>query len=138
MNGILLRGLSLGSILLIVLVIVSVPLWAHHGRAAYDMETTTSIKGTITGFDWTNPHSIIYVDVKSEQGGVEKWLVETEPPTTLDRCGWSSNGQKSGLFVKSGDEVTLVGNRVKNGRTIMVLSKIVLANGKQLDALCRR
>jgi hypothetical protein len=133
-NGKLLRGLSLATILLIV----GVPLSAHHGRAAYDMTTTTSIKGTITGFDWTNPHSIIYVDVKSEQGGVEKWLVETEPPTTLDRCGWSSNGQKSGLFVKSGDEVTLVGNRVKNGRTIMVLSKIVLANGKELDALCRR
>ena len=73
--------------------------WPITVEAAYDMETTTSIKGTITvGFDWTNPHSIISVDVKSEQGGVEKWLVETEPPTTLDRCGWSSNGQKSGFI----------------------------------------
>jgi Family of unknown function (DUF6152) len=133
-NGKLFRGLSLA----ILLLIMGVPLSAHHGRAPYDMATTTSIKGTITGFDWMNPHSIIYIDVKSEQGGVEKWLIETEPPTTLNRCGWSSNGQKSGLFVKPGDDVTLVGHRAKNGKTIMVLSKIILANGKELDALCRR
>jgi hypothetical protein len=120
------------------LLVAAAPGSAHHGRAPYDMTTLSTVKGTVTAFDWMNPHSIIYADIKNDQGEVEKWLFETEPPTTLDRCGWSSNGQKSGLFVKPGDQVTFIGNRAKNGKPIMVLSKVVLASGKELDALCQR
>lgn len=122
----------------ISLLAASFPVYAHHGRAPYDMSALTTVKATITAFDWMNPHSIIYADVKNDHGIVEKWLIETEPPTTLDRCGWTSNGQRSGLLVKPGDEVTLIGNRAKNGKPIMVLSKLVLTTGKELEALCQR
>ena len=38
------------------LLIISAPLLAHHGTAAYDYARTVNLKATITGFVWANPH----------------------------------------------------------------------------------
>ena len=43
-------------------------LFAHHGNTAYDETARVKIKGTVTEFIWTNPHSQIYLDVKDSSG----------------------------------------------------------------------
>ena len=101
--------------------------FAHHGFVAwFDMSKSTTVKGTVTSFDWTNPHAYIYFDVKDEKGNIEKWSAELGALGMLARAGWSRN------TLKLGDEITATGNRAKDGKPIMHLDKIILANGQEL------
>ena len=83
------------------LLLVGIPLWAHHGNAAYDDKNPITIKGTVTEFAWTNPHVQIYLDVKDDKGGVVHWSVETYSPGKLVRAGWTKDS------VKAGDQVSI-------------------------------
>jgi len=101
--------------------------FAHHGFVSwFDMSKSTTVKGTVTSFDWTNPHAYIYFDVKDEKGNIEKWSAELGALGMLARAGWSRN------TLKLGDEITATGNRAKDGKPIMHLDKIILANGQEL------
>lgn len=106
------------------LLIVSSPGFAHHGSAAYEAKLTT-LKGTVTDFQVMNPHSEISFDVRDATGKPAKWIGEAGSVTTMSRNGWTRN------MLKPGDQITVTGNRVKNGSNIMRLSKIVLPNGKE-------
>jgi Family of unknown function (DUF6152) len=99
---------------------------AHHATASFDMTKSITVKGTVTGFDWTNPHVYIYVDVKDDKGAVEKWSVEMASTGMLSRAGWHRD------TVKAGDEITVIGNRAKDGRPFLHLSKAIFANGQEL------
>jgi hypothetical protein len=102
------------------------PVLAHHGRSNYDVTATATVKGIVTEFEWVNPHALIHLDVTGENGNVEKWIAETNSPNTLSRQGWSKN------TVKTGDEITLVGHRVKGGGNYINFSKITFADGRVL------
>jgi hypothetical protein len=108
------------------LLMVSGPVSAHHGRSNYDVSNNLTIKGVVTQFDWVNPHALIYLDVTNEEGKTEKWIAETNSPNTLSRQGWSRN------TVKVGDEITLVGHRVKGGGLYLNFSKISWPDGRVL------
>jgi len=101
------------------------PLPAHHGSAVYDMENMTTVKGTVTEFQFSNPHAQILFEVKDENGNVEKWVGETNSATALYRLGWKKD------TLKPGDQVTVVGWRSKNGTATMHLHKLMLA-GQEL------
>src|SRR6266481_814544 len=107
------------------LLAVSTPIFAHHGASAYDTKKLTTLKGTVTDFQFMNPHSEIFFEVKGADGKVEKWSAEAASMVTMSRLGWTKT-----LF-KAGDQITVVGNRVKNGSPTMRLSKVVLSNGKE-------
>jgi hypothetical protein len=101
--------------------------YAHHGFVSwFDMSKSVSVKGTVTSFDWTNPHAYIYFDVKDEKGAVEKWTAELGALAMLSRAGWRKD------TLKPGDEITATGNPSKDGKPIMHLDKVVLANGQEL------
>ena len=105
----------------------SIPLFAHHSSAAFDTDHLITIKGTVTNFEWSNPHTFIYLDVKDESGKVEPWRVEANSPNMLTRVGWTRES------VKTGDQVTVTGAPARNGTKIMRLDSIKLANGQKLD-----
>lgn len=101
--------------------------YAHHGFVSwFDMSRSITVKGTVTSFDWTNPHSYIYFDVKDEKGAVQRWSAELGAVAMLARAGWKKD------TVKPGDEITLIGNPAKDSKPIMHLDKIVFANGQEL------
>jgi Family of unknown function (DUF6152) len=110
----------------IVLAGTSIPVIAHHGTAAYDMEHLLTLKGTVTEVDWDNPHTEIYFDVKSSEGQVIHWGCISHSPNKLLRSGWSKSD------VQSGDQVTVVLHPAKNGSHIGLLKELVLPNGKHL------
>jgi len=111
-------------------VFISAPLPAHHGEANYDTEKMVSVKGTVTDFQFVNPHVIISLDVKNDKGEIEKWVGEARSPAMLSRYGgWDKN------TVKIGDAITIYGHRTKNGTPFMRLDKIVMADGKELPNL---
>jgi hypothetical protein len=100
--------------------------FAHHGLAAYDMSKSVTVKGTVTEFSFINPHAAIYLDVKDDKGNTEKWMVEADSPNNLARAGWTRN------TIKFGDEISVVGNRMKDGSKVLRLQKIIFADGKEL------
>jgi hypothetical protein len=108
------------------LLLVSGPVLAHHGRSNYDVDSTATVKGVVTQFEWVNPHALIYLDATDDTGKVEKWIAETNSPNTLSRQGWNRN------TVKVGDQITLVGHRVKGGANYINFSKITFADGRVL------
>jgi Family of unknown function (DUF6152) len=110
------------------LLLVSIPALAHHGTNLYDMTKTTTLKGTITKFEWGNPHNQIYFDVTDDKGVVSHWNAETEPPAVMSESGWTRKA------LAPGDQVTVYLNAAKNGATVGILQKIVLADGKELLA----
>jgi hypothetical protein len=113
--------------LLLSLLTVSAPLFAHHGNSAYDMSKTVPMKATVTKFEYSNPHTQVYYDVTDEKGNVEHWVAETTNPAMLNRVGWSRD------TLKPGDQVTLWVNPNKVGAKITFLQKVTLADGKELS-----
>jgi len=99
----------------VVLLMVSGPVLAHHGTAVFDMEKLTVVKGIVTKFEFVNPHSIIYIDVKGENGNIEHWMAESGSNNHLSRDGYDKNS------LKPGDQVTVAGHRAKNGANTLEL-----------------
>ena len=84
---------------------------AHHSFAAFDMAKQETITGVVSRFDWTNPHTFIFVDVPNDKGVVETWAIEGMSPNYLGRRGWSKNS------VKPGDKITVSIRPLKEGKT---------------------
>ena len=101
---------------------------AHHGNTDYDTTKTVTVKGMVTVFEFINPHAGIVLDVKNDQGLVEKWSIELASPNSLRRNGWNRN------TVKPGTEITATGNPTKNGSKNMLLVKLVLPSGEEFRA----
>jgi len=116
------------SIAALSVLLVSVPLVAHHGAAALDTGKEVTLKGTVTEWIWSNPHCFLQFDAKDDSGTVRNWAVETQNPTAMTQRGFSRT-----LF-KAGDEVTVIIEPVKNGQPIGRLLTVVLASGQKLVA----
>ena len=101
---------------------------AHHSMTGYDRSRTTTLRVTIADFNWTNPHVEVYFQVSQASGTVERWTAEMPSPKRLERNGWSKE------TLKSGDQVTLIGNSSKDGTFSMRLLRVVLPDGRELSA----
>jgi hypothetical protein len=124
------KNLALCLTLASAFLIISAPLPAHHGEVNYDTEKVVSVKGTVTDFQFINPHVQIFMDVKNDKGEIEKWSCEARSPIMLVRVGgWDKN------TLKPGDVITATGFRARNGSPILRLQKIVLADGKVMANL---
>jgi hypothetical protein len=109
--------------------LISGPVLAHHGTAnVYDNSKPVMLKGTITKFEWTNPHNQIFFDVTDDKGTVVHWIAATEPPQVMLERGWTRRS------LKEGDQVTVYMFVAKNGAPVGNLQRLVLADGKELTA----
>jgi len=82
-NRVLIWAAALG------LLAISIPLFAHHGTGiSYDMNKVTVVKGVITQFNWVNPHSQLFFDVKDDKGNVVNWAAEMRAPGNLIANGY--------------------------------------------------
>jgi hypothetical protein len=108
------------------LLIVSVSLLAHHGNAEFDIGKRVTVKGIVTKWSWSNPHCLLDLDVKDENGSTVNWVLETQPPRSVAATGFSQQ------TFKPGDEVTITLEPVKNGRPLGRILEAVLPNGEKL------
>jgi len=99
---------------------------AHHSFAPFNMEAEKTISGTIKKFDWTNPHTWIWMDVANDTGGVDTWGIEGMSPNYLGRRGWSKNS------LKPGDKVTIVIRPLRDGTPGGMFVRATLADGSEL------
>jgi hypothetical protein len=112
---------------LAILLTFSVSAFGHHGASPYDTSKLTTLKGTVSDFQFINPHVEISVEVPNEKGQTETWIGEANSPNVLSRHGWDRN------IIKKGDTITVIGNRGKNGSKTLRLQKVVLSSGQELD-----
>ena len=114
--------------LLAVSLLMTPPMFAHHSTAMYDMANPVTITGTVTKFDWTNPHAHIYLDVKNEKGEVEHWDVEMMSLNHLKSYGWTHS------TVQTGNVISCTGGKAKSGDKAMISSVMKLGDGRTIKS----
>ena len=109
--------------------LLAVPaLVAHHSTADYDLKHAATATGVVTRFDWSNPHSHIYLDATAQDATLEHWVIEIDSPRALERLGWSKDS------LKPGDKVTCSGARAKDGSPRMRCTRVELADGTLMQS----
>jgi hypothetical protein len=114
------------ALVIIATTIVSIPVLAHHGTAAFDTTKMVKVKGTITDFQFVNPHVQVYFECKDENGETEKWQGELTAPNKLIRAGWDKH------ILKPGDSVTVSGYAAVNGAHTMWIRELIGPTGESL------
>ena len=113
------------SVVALALVSGAVPLSAHHSWPV-NMSQLVTVKGTVMEFEWANPHPMITLEVRSDDGKVEKWLVGGPAINRMEANGWTKT------TVKPGDVITGTGYQFSDGQKIIRLERIVFADGKEM------
>jgi len=89
---------------------------AHHGVAHYDMKKTIVLTGTITAFDWGNPHCLVHMDVMDDTGHFRHWTLEMSSTSAMSRRGWAKD------TLKRGDQVIVETHPAQNGTPLGITS----------------
>jgi hypothetical protein len=109
------------------LLLASVPVRAHHAFAAeFDINRPLTLRGTVTKWQVTNPHSWIHIDVKGPDGTIVPWAIEGGSPNALYRLGFTKDS------LPSGTEIVVEGYQAKDLSNKAVGRNITLPGGKRL------
>ena len=121
-------GLKTRLCVALISIIAACPLLAHHSFAMFDTAKRVTMTGTVTAFEWTNPHAYIYLEVKGDDGKVVEWEVEMMSLNHLKSYGWSRS------TVKEGDVISCTGGAAKSGAPAMLSSLIKLGDGRMIKS----
>lgn len=111
-------------LLLAIVLIPSVPVFAHHSYTMFDRDKVITLQGTVRTWEMGNPHAYLWIYSTNESGEKVLWGLEGPSPLILIRNGWGKNS------VKPGDKVTVVVNPLKDGRNGGNLVKMTLEDGR--------
>ncbi|HTO27593.1 MAG TPA: DUF6152 family protein [Devosia sp.] len=106
---------------------IAAPALAHHSFAMFDQKKVMTLQGTVTEFQWTNPHAFIEIDVPTN-GKIVHWSIELNSPNNLKRQGWSR------ASLKTGDKISLRMNPLRDGKKGGLFLDLKKADGKVLDS----
>src|SRR5713226_6162477 len=104
---------------ILIMASAALPLSAHHSWPV-DSSRLVTVKGTVTDVTWTNPHPMITLDVRTADGGIEKWLVGGPAINRMEANGWTK------ATVKPGDAITGIGYQFADSQKIIRLERVVL------------
>ena len=108
-----------------ITLISTISLSAHHSWPV-NMSQLVTVKGTVIDFAWENPHPMITLEVRTDDGKVEKWLVGGPAINRMEANGWTK------ASVKPGDVLTGIGYQFTDGQKILRLERVVFADGKEM------
>ena len=125
-----LRYKILGILIAFTVLFAAASAWAHHSPSAiFDMNKKFTLTGTLTQVEWINPHIVVGLEAKKDDGSVETWKFESNPPSWFRRVGVARDS-----FAKAiGQTVTVEGVRAKNGVLYGYLLKITFPDGNSLE-----
>lgn len=111
--------------LIVGLFVAASPVFAHHSWPVTYSKLVT-VKGTVREFTWANPHPMIALEVRAEDGTVEKWSVGGPAINRMEANGWTKT------TLKIGDVITAIGYQFADGQKILRLEKAVMPDGKEM------
>jgi hypothetical protein len=111
-------------------VLAAAPLAAHHGAGVFEPEKKVTVSGTVTDFQFVNPHVLVYLSVKGDDGKEVQWGGELTSPNRLARDARAVKWHKE--ILKAGDSITMTGHPARNGAPMMDILKIVDGRGTVL------
>ncbi len=103
---------------------------AHHSFAAeFDTAKSVTLDGTVTKFEWVNPHSWIHVSVAKDPrtGKPAQWRIEGGAPSALLRRGWNRNS------LPPGTKIVAQAFASRDGDNRASASEIAFPNGQTLS-----
>lgn len=103
------------------------PAFAHHSFAMFDTSKLITLTGTITEFQWSNPHSWIEINVPGPDGNVDHYSLEGGSTHVLARMGWKSK------MLKPGDKVTVTMQPLRSGMKGGAVQTVTFADGRKID-----
>jgi hypothetical protein len=104
------------------LLLAAMPVLAHHSfKAEYDETHAIMLSGTLTKVTWKNPHVLLFLDVKDDNGQVTNWELQLDSPNMLMSQGWKVDS------LKPGDHLSASGFPARNGEKLVNARKITLA-----------
>ena len=122
------RKLAASLSVVVGFLIFGIPLLAHHGTAvSYNIHKVLILKGTVTHFAFSNPHSQLYFNVTDDKGNVTEWAAEMRNPRNLQSFGHTQ--RELNQKFAPGTPITVTGNPSKSGAPVLVFGKAVLADG---------
>lgn len=116
--------------LLLLLLALASPVVAHHAWPV-DMDDLVTVQGTVTAFEWANPHPMITLQVATANGSEETWQVGGPAITRMEAKGWTKES------VKAGDVITGTGYQFRDGQKIIRLESVGFADGTQMKVYGR-
>jgi hypothetical protein len=119
------KNLFVSAVVILALVSAAIPTSAHHAWPVNNSQFVT-VKGKVTGFNWENPHPMITLEVQTNNGGIEKWLIGGPAINRMEANGWTRT------TVKTGDVITGIGYQFTDGQKILRLERVLLADGKEI------
>ncbi len=112
---------------------LTLPAIAHHSFAMFDASQDVTLTGTVTDFEWINPHTWLHVEVTGEDGNRWIWSFEAGSPGQLTQSLWTRDS------VAPGDEIEVLFHPLKDGSNGGQLLAITKSDGTNLcqGAACR-
>ena len=121
-----LSAVSLG----VAMLIFSSALMAHHSPSAiFDMKKKVLLTGTVTKVDWVNPHIVLFMDAKADDGSIENWKFESNPPRWFTKVGVT----RADFAAAIGQTVTVEIVKAIDGSKYGYLQKVTFPNGNQIS-----
>jgi hypothetical protein len=112
--------------LLVGVLAVCFPVFAHHGNAAYEGNLTEIKNATVTKLVWANPHTLVLFDVKDDKGEIVHWNAEMGSPSALANVGWNK------VSLQPGDVITIYIHQAKTKNPVGRIQYVVLPDGSKL------
>ena len=119
------KALCIPAFVILALFSAVLPLSAHHSWPVSN-ERLVTVKGTVIEFMWGNPHPMMTLEVQTNDGRKEKWLIGGPAINRMQANGWTAK------TVKAGDVITGTGYQFTDGQKIVRLERVVLPDGKEL------
>src|SRR6187401_1724455 len=101
---------------------------AHHSFAVFDHTQSVTVTGTVTKFQWTNPHGFVEIDYLGAGGKTKHYTLELTSINMLQRAGWTSRS------IKAGEKVVAIAAPLLSGEPGGLLLELKLADGRTLSS----
>lgn len=98
----------------------------HHSFAVFDHTQTVTVNGTVTKYQWTNPHGFLEMDYRAADGTMKHYTIELTSINMLTRAGWTSRS------IKAGETVKAIVAPLLSGEPGGLLLEVTLSDGRTL------
>ena len=103
--------------------IASASLYAHHSLAGvYKLGAEAKVTGAFKAFRLVNPHSMLKLDVKNQDGSITEWSIVGGSVTQLARLGMGKTGPNA---LRAGDEITVTHIPALDGKSPIGLLRAI-------------